>query len=104
MTKKQLKIYLEIRKLLKEAYDYYFEHSDGLSKWSEGAVEINYPNYFDEKKGLDPLESTGIMIYSYVLGPSREHYFNSFEKALVEVKKWHKSMIETSPKELESSW
>ena len=52
-------------------------------------IEITYPNYFEEDNGKDPNEAVHIGIYSYVLGPHRMHDFNSFDKALIAVQRWH---------------
>lgn len=92
MTPRQIEIVKEIRTLLKEAYDHYFEHSDGYCKSSEGVITICYPTYWNYG---DELEANWIEIYSYVLGPSRNHDFKDFEEALKAVKKWHKTEMET---------
>jgi hypothetical protein len=85
----------EIVRLLDEAYDHYFENSDGHCKGSEGYVEIRLPNYFGRRDGVSnwtgrPAQ-VGIGIYSYVLGPHRQHDFESIDEALAEVRKWHEA-------------
>lgn len=82
---------LLIRKLLKEAYDHYFEHGDGHCKSAEGQISIHFGNYWQDKEGLS---IRSIEIYSYVLGPTRTHYFDTIDEALDTVKKWHKNEIE----------
>lgn len=94
MTPEQQKSFLEIRRLLTEAYDDYFKRSDGYCKSSEGYVEVRYPNYFDRDK-FAPDEARGLGIYSYALGPSRMHDFDSFDEALSQVRQWHKTQLES---------
>ena len=97
MTLAQQAMFKEIRRLLKEAYDDYFARSDdGCHKSSEMAVEVSYPNYW-EADDAAPLKANGIGIYSYVLGPSRMHYFDTFEEALGEVREWHRQQLAWSP-------
>jgi hypothetical protein len=78
---------IKIRQLLKEAYDHYFKYSDGHCKSSEGSISIEFGDYWSDKecKGI----ITGVSIYSYVLGSSRIHYFDSLDKALETVIQWH---------------
>jgi hypothetical protein len=83
----------KIRQLLKEAYDHYFKFSDGHCKRSEGNILLDLGNYWDDKNC--DLKIVGINIYSYVLGPSRDHYFKSLDKALDTVVQWHKQEMET---------
>lgn len=93
MTLKQFEQLREIRRLLKSAYDDYFKRGDGYCKSSEGYVEVKYPNYFDARDLPDDGAARGISIYSYVLGPSRMHDFNSFEEALSAVTEWHDEQL-----------
>lgn len=79
---------LQIRKLLKEAYDHYFKYSDGHCKSAEASISIEFGNYWTDEKCELPI--TGVSIYSYVLGPSRDHYFSTIDKALQTVIQWHK--------------
>lgn len=77
----------EIHRLLGEAYDHYFANSDGYCKPSEGAVSLHWPTYFAMRDGdIEPTCS----VYSYVLGPSRNHYFDTVADALVSVREWHR--------------
>lgn len=77
----------EIMRLLDEAYDHYFKY-EGHCKSAEGYVGLHFTNYF-ERPDEEPLTIKGVEVYSYVLGPSRTHYFASTDEALAEVKKWH---------------
>lgn len=92
MTPRQLKALVEIRRLLKEAYDDYFARGDGYHKASEGYVEVGYPRYFDFAEYPDGAAKR-VSIYSYVLGPQRMHEFADFDEALAEVKKWHAEQL-----------
>jgi len=84
---------LKIRHLLKEAYDHYFEHSDGHCKSSEGYIGLDFGDYWSDKNC--ELKITGVQIYSYVLGPSRLHYFKDLDTALETVVQWHKEQMKT---------
>jgi hypothetical protein len=77
----------KIRQLLKEAYDHYFELSDGHSKSSEGSISIEFGDYWSDKDCEGKI--TGVTIYSYVLGSSRLHYFDNLDEALATVVQWH---------------
>ena len=79
---------LEIRRLLKEAYDHYFKHGDGHCKSAEGKISVHFGNYWEDG---DDLIIRCVEIYSYVLGPTRSHYFDSLDEALETVKQWHKN-------------
>lgn len=95
ITEQEMKDLAEIRRLLDEAYDHYFENSDGHCKSSEGYISLNYPNYFERKDGAG-LGLRSVEIYSYVFGPNRLHFFKSTAEALVAVKQWHeREMQET---------
>ncbi len=95
MTPKQFEQFTEIKRLLREAYDDYFKRRDGYCKSSEGYIEVRYPTYFNYDK-YEHGEATSLGVYSYVLGPSRMHDFDSFDGALREVRKWHKQQIEST--------
>ncbi len=84
---------IQIRQLLKEAYDYYFQHSDGHCKSSEGHISLDFGNYWEDKNC--ELKITGVNIYSYVLGPSRSHYFKNLDTALATVIQWHSDQMNT---------
>lgn len=78
----------EIRRLLAEAYTHWWENCDDHhSKTSEGAVTIDLPPWFWNDGHEN--ERPGVSVYSYVLGPSRSHYFDDSTEALSEVRRWH---------------
>jgi hypothetical protein len=83
----------KIRELLKEAYDHYFEYSDGHCKSSEGHISLDFGNYWEDKSC--ELNITGVNIYSYVLGSSRLHYFKDLDNALESVVQWHRDELNT---------
>lgn len=85
MTSKEKLI--EIRRLLKKAYDHYFDHSDGHCKSGEGHISVDFGNYWDDAKCEMKISSIGI--YSYVFGSGRLHHFDTLDEALKTVKRWH---------------
>jgi len=87
MNKNDFTKLLQIRKLLKEAYDHYFKLSDGHCKISEGSISIEFGDYWSDKNC--ECKITGVSIYSYVLGSSRLHYFDNLDKALETVLQWY---------------
>lgn len=93
MNKSDFAKLIKIRQLLKEAYDHYFEYSDGHCKISEGNISVDFGNYWDDKKC--EMKIVGVSIYSYVLGPNRDHYFKSIDKALDAVVQWHREQMNT---------
>lgn len=92
MTNKEKLI--KIRKLLKEAYDHYFDNcKDCGCKSSEGHISLEFGNYWKDKDC--ECKITAVCIYSYVFGSSRSHCFDSLDEALKVVKKWHKEEMNT---------
>lgn len=84
---------LEIVRLHDEAFDNAMKH-DGICKSHEGHISVNFTNRFDEERDTDPLRITGVEVYSYVLGPSRNHWFDTVDEALAAVRSWHKAEME----------
>lgn len=101
MTPSQLGRFAEIRRLLAEAYAHY----NDVHKIADGLCEVSYPTaYGDEGHGCGSVEACSLMIYSYALGPYRQHHFTAgaplqrdniwqspdpFETALRVVRIWH---------------
>jgi len=83
----------KIRQLLREAYDHYFEFSDGHCKSSEGYIGLDFGDYWSDKNC--ELKITGVQIYSYVLGSCRLHYFKNIDEALETVIQWHSDQMNT---------
>ena len=94
----------EIHRLLDEAYRHYFENSDGHCKSSEGHISVEYGNYWSRQGLTDPLEISGVEIYSYVLGPSRGHRFNTTAEALEAVRGWHEDEMAFDYAASEAEW
>ena len=68
----------EIRLLLKEAYDHYFDNDpDPSCKSAEGQISVYYGNYWEDKGDL---VIRYIEIYSYVFGPTRLHSLKALMK------------------------
>jgi hypothetical protein len=97
MNKIEYEKLIQIRKLLKEAYDHYFKHSDGHCKSGEGHISLEFGNYWDDKKC--EMKITSVNIYSYVFGSSRSHYYDTLDEALEVVKRWHKEEMTTDYEE-----
>jgi hypothetical protein len=68
----------DVRRTLLAAYKKLQSTPDGISgKSSDGWCELQFPaiwDYLDGQDGFD--EPCGLTIYSYALGPSRQHYIN----------------------------
>lgn len=93
----------ELQALLKQGYDHYFEQSDGTHKSAEAQIEVaaHFPNLFES----DPYVGSGptywcISVYSYVLGPHRNHDFEGetydevYQQAYTAVKSWVDAELE----------
>ena len=76
----------DVRRALWRAYvDLVRTDCDGGWKSSEAWCDVSYPNFwdhvdYDEANRDEPpagfLEPSSLMVYSYALGPSRQHYFH----------------------------
>ena len=62
----------DVRKAL---WHLYHDNQDWEGKSAEGACELIYPAYWDCDNEEAFCEPTGLMVYSYAFGPSRQHYF-----------------------------
>ena len=98
MIDKDFQKLLEIRKLLKEAYDHVFENDKDCShKSQEGHISLEFGNYWEDEKC--ELKITSVNIYSYVFGNSRSHCYDTLDEALKVVRRWHKEEMETDYEE-----
>ena len=78
----------EISRLLKEAYDHYFEY-EGHCKSAEGRIEISYGNLW-ERGDSHELKVESIYIYYYVFcRGERSKTWDTIDDALEEVRGWH---------------
>jgi len=96
----------EISRLLKEAYDHYFQYEQHC-KSSEGHITVDYGNLW-ERGESENLKIKGVEIYSYVFcREGRSQYFDSVDKALEIVREWHEDELSydyNSSEEVESRW
>jgi len=68
----------DVRRALWAAYETLYTVSGEICGKSDEAVcHVIYPSWWEweGEKGLNFFEPIGLMVYSYALGPSREHYF-----------------------------
>lgn len=82
----------EILRLHDEAFKHYLVDDFG-HKSGEGCVELSFGNFWD-RDGYDNPGAPGrvaVGVYSYALGPSRMHYFDTIAEGLSEVRKWHRT-------------
>jgi len=95
LTLEDLQKLQEMAKLLDEALMHVLEF-DGHCKSDEGYIELSFNNSFDRDRYEEPLQITTVTVYSYRLGPSRLHHFDSVDAALTAVKSWYiEAMDET---------
>lgn len=83
----------ELMRLHDEAFDAAMEF-DGHCKPSDGTVSVQFTNHTDRRGGMDGLTITSVEVYAYVVGPSRQHYFDSIDEALTAVQGWHAETME----------
>lgn len=88
MTPEEHEALKEISRLLREAYDHYFEY-EGHCKSSEGRIEVSYGNLW-EREDPNDLKVRSIYIYSYVFcRGDRSKTWDTIGEALEEVRGWH---------------
>lgn len=83
-TQRDIDNVAEMMRLMAEAYAHYFEH-ESHCKSSEGTVQLISPTYWEYG------QPWGCEVYSYVLGPHRNHEFDTTDAALAAVRGWHAS-------------
>lgn len=88
LTPEELSDLEEINRLLYEANRHSLER-DGLGKSSEGAISLHFGNHWDRLDEADR-KSPSVSIYAYLLGPHRNHDFDSIQEALETVRVWHR--------------
>jgi hypothetical protein len=70
----------DVRRVLWEAYEKWASTVDIYGKSAEGTCSLIYPTYWESEELADFSEPIGLEVYSYALGPNREHYFMKAEK------------------------
>lgn len=81
----------EIIRLHDEAFEKYQTCPGAGWKSSEGSVSVHFGNYWARHEQND---EPSCEVYSYALGPNRNHYFNTVSQALDAVRGWHKAAFE----------
>lgn len=100
LTEEELGHLREIDVLLHEANEYALS-LDGYCKSSEGFVSVSFGNHWDRIPGEDGRIPPRVEIYSYLLGPYRNHTFDNTLQALETVRVWHhNAMLMVSEEEL----
>ena len=82
----------EILRLHDVALKHYIQNDDGGGhKSSEGAIEVCFGNFWDRTGWEEPGAPgiVGVSIYSYALGPNRNHYFETIAEGLEAVRGWY---------------
>jgi hypothetical protein len=90
LTAQELSDLAEILRLHDVALKHYFQNG-GMGKSSEGAVEVIFGTFHD-RDGWDNPGAPGIVgvsVYSYALGPNRNHYFETIAEGLEAVRGWY---------------
>lgn len=88
LTPEELSDLEEINRLLHEANEHSLKR-DGHCKSAEGAISLHFGNHWDRLDEADR-RSPAVSIYSYLLGPHRNHDFDSIQEALEAVRVWHR--------------
>ena len=97
---------IELRKAIWDAYKKEEESEFGIEgKSSEGYVEIYFPNYFECDSFEEFCQPTGVMVYSYALGPSRRHFFwKSKKESTGDYNEWYSRNIFKKAVSIVKSW
>ena len=95
LTTEDIEKLAEIQRLLDEGLEHYLTY-ESHCKSSEGYVTVTLSNSWQRRAGENPI---GVEVYSYALGPSRSHFFDSIDEALAEVQGWHKEEMAYVPDE-----
>lgn len=99
LTEQDLADLTEILRLHDEAFRHYLLDDWG-HKSSEGAVSVNFGNIWarhgDGPEWLDDGAPgvAGVSIYSYALGPNRNHSFDTIAEGLAAMREWHKAEMD----------
>lgn len=66
--------FCDVRKALWDLYEKARAHPEFCGKTCEGFCEVRYPSIWDADDAAAFQRPCEIMIYSYALGPNRQHY------------------------------
>ena len=66
---------VDITDVRRALWKLYSESKDWEGKSAEASCEVIYPSFWDCENEESFIHPTGVMVYSYALGPSRQHYF-----------------------------
>lgn len=88
ITAQEMADLAEIDRLLHEANEHSLR-SDGHCKSSEGHIGVSLGNHWDRIPDDEGRKPVGVTIYSYLLGPHRDHHFDDTAQALAVVRNWH---------------
>lgn len=96
LTEQEMSDLGEILRLHDEAFKDYLDRFNDGHKSSEGAVEVHFGNFWQRDGWDHPGASgtVGVSIYTYALGPSRTHYFDTIAEGLTQMQKWHRTHME----------
>lgn len=95
----------DVRRALWDAYEAARKAPDFMGKMAEGSCELIYPNIWECESVDEFLEPKGIMVYSYSLGPSRQHYFlRSDEDRQDKYYSWHSRDMYAKAVEVINQW
>lgn len=95
----------DVRKALKKAYDKAVQDPNYCGKMSEAYTEVCYPSYWQSELREDFDKPYQLMVYSYALGPSRNHYFIQSDKdRQVNYYTWHCTDMYATAVEVINGW
>ena len=92
----------DVRAALYDAYMLYKKYNGYIDgKSDEGLCQLIYPTIYDCNSSKEFITPTGIMVYSYTLGPSRRHYFFFGEESHPDYNIWYsKNIYDTAVHEI----
>lgn len=96
----------DVRRAVWEAYKREERTEEGImGKSAEGACELLYPTYWECETLDEFLTPSGIMIYSYAIGPSRGHHIWRGEKdQQIDSRTWESPDIYAKAVEVVRGW
>lgn len=88
----------EITRLLDEGLKHYLTY-EGHCKSGEGYVGVTFSLGNSWERFEEPVKPhiSNVSVYSYALGPHRNHDFETIEEALEAVREWHEAEMSFDP-------